>query len=574
MKLLLFILLLLPVFTLQNVNAQGWQWATTSTGQDDVFYVAVNNSLATSEGAASVFTAGISYDSVISFGSITLHMPGGYSSLVITSSDTSGNFQWAVSAKSAKAINAVPLGIASDDSGNVLVLAYLYSGWFSGFLNDTLTIGSYSLTYTFDSSSSYTTFLFKVSPVGDVLWAKNLASGNPFGGLTVDRLNNVYVTGSFITDSVHFGSSVLTNKGNGGTDDIFIVKFNGLGTPLWTKSIGSKGEESPSSIALTSNGSYYLFGSFQDTLQLDSTHTLIATATLNSFLAKFDSSGTMVWANRIDSNIVSLYSNAMVADALGNVYVTGSFDHIGIFGSNTLTSQGADDAFLAKWNTSGKLSWAKSAGGNQMDDAYCLALDLCGNIWVSGAMGKYSPWGPVYSMNFGGGHYLAGPTDTPIVDPIFIAAYDTAGNYITSLMLPTGGDDVFGMATDNVGNFYIASDYVGHLIIGSDTLPTPYNEPLYIAKYKYDTTLCYDLNVPIRTQLLKETTLYPNPTSGQITIVCAQPIKDIAIIDFIGQTIYSNQYNSPQIQVDVSTLPTGVYFVKVNGVEVRKFVKQ
>jgi hypothetical protein len=44
---------------------------------------------------------------------------------------------------------------------------------------------------------------------------------------------------------------------------------------------------------------------------------------------------------------------------------------------------------------------------------------------------------------------------------------------------------------------------------------------------------------------------------------------DIEIFIFI-----TNNYNSDQIQVDVSTLPAGLYFVKVNGSEVRKFVKE
>ena len=68
--------------------------------------------------------------------------------------------------------------------------------------------------------------------------------------------------------------------------------------------------------------------------------------------------------------------------------------------------------------------------------------------------------------------------------------------------------------------------------------------------------------------------VYPNPTTSLLTITAADKITTISISNCLGQNIYHNQYNSTQIQVDVADLPAGVYFVKVNGSEVRKFLKQ
>jgi len=78
-------------------------------------------------------------------------------------------------------------------------------------------------------------------------------------------------------------------------------------------------------------------------------------------------------------------------------------------------------------------------------------------------------------------------------------------------------------------------------------------------------------------------TLYPNPATTSLTIqsTCQltiqstnQPINQIAITNLLGQTLYTQNYNTGQIQIDVSNLPTGMYFVKINGSEVRKFVKE
>jgi hypothetical protein len=71
-----------------------------------------------------------------------------------------------------------------------------------------------------------------------------------------------------------------------------------------------------------------------------------------------------------------------------------------------------------------------------------------------------------------------------------------------------------------------------------------------------------------------KTDLYPNPTNKDLTITSGDAITTIAISNLLGQEVYSHQYNAPQVQVDVSAFPAGVYLIKINGTEVRKFVKQ
>ena len=68
--------------------------------------------------------------------------------------------------------------------------------------------------------------------------------------------------------------------------------------------------------------------------------------------------------------------------------------------------------------------------------------------------------------------------------------------------------------------------------------------------------------------------IFPNPTTNELTISASDKIANITISNLLGQTTFTQNYNSTQVQVDVSNLPTGIYFIKVNGTEVRKFVKQ
>jgi hypothetical protein len=69
-------------------------------------------------------------------------------------------------------------------------------------------------------------------------------------------------------------------------------------------------------------------------------------------------------------------------------------------------------------------------------------------------------------------------------------------------------------------------------------------------------------------------TLYPNPTQNILTITSSSPITNIAITDLIGNTVYTHQYGSNQVQIDVAAFPTGIYFARINGTDMRKFVKE
>ena len=69
-------------------------------------------------------------------------------------------------------------------------------------------------------------------------------------------------------------------------------------------------------------------------------------------------------------------------------------------------------------------------------------------------------------------------------------------------------------------------------------------------------------------------TIYPNPTTTELTITSTNKISQITIANPLGQPVYTHEYNTEKAAVNVSSLPTGIYFIKINSTEVRKFVKQ
>jgi len=73
-------------------------------------------------------------------------------------------------------------------------------------------------------------------------------------------------------------------------------------------------------------------------------------------------------------------------------------------------------------------------------------------------------------------------------------------------------------------------------------------------------------------------TIAPNPSSGgTIKITANSNFNRVEVINFVGQTVLSASTWGSEIELDISTLTNGVYFVSLateNGFTVQKFVKQ
>jgi hypothetical protein len=72
--------------------------------------------------------------------------------------------------------------------------------------------------------------------------------------------------------------------------------------------------------------------------------------------------------------------------------------------------------------------------------------------------------------------------------------------------------------------------------------------------------------------------LYPNPTSDELTIQGPLPISSIEISDFVGRIIYTSQPNNPIVEVDTELFSSGCYLVSIQTekgtIEISKFIKQ
>ncbi len=59
--------------------------------------------------------------------------------------------------------------------------------------------------------------------------------------------------------------------------------------------------------------------------------------------------------------------------------------------------------------------------------------------------------------------------------------------------------------------------------------------------------------------------VYPNPANQQLTVANLNGAAQLSIYDINGRCVYALQADKNNVQVDVSTLPNGVYFMHITS---------
>ncbi len=306
-------------------------------------------------------------------------------------------------------------------------------------------------------------FVAKVNAAGTALVYAGYIGGSGFDygiGIAVDGSGNAYVTG--ITTSTEAAFPVTVGPDltyNGGSFDGFVAKVNTGGTALvYAGYIGGSSFDVGSGIAVDGAGNAYVTGhtnsteaTFPGTVGPDLTYD----GGVDAFVAKVNAGGTaLVYAGYIGGSGHDV-GVGIAVDGSGNAYVTGSTTSTEATFPETvgpdLTSNGGEDAFVAKVNAAGTaLVYAGYIGGSSFDRGLGIAVDGSGNAYVTGQTfsneGAFPETvGP--DLTFNGGDYDA-----------FVAKVNAAGTALGYAGYIGGsGDDVgIGIAVDGSGNAYVA----------------------------------------------------------------------------------------------------------------------
>ncbi len=223
-------------------------------------------------------------------------------------------------------------------------------------------------------------------------------------------------------------------------------------TYAWHTFYGSSSSEEGDSIATDGNGNLYVTGRSDGTWNGPAGQAPLHahSGDVDIFVLKLDSGGTYQWHTFYGSSIPDV-GTAIVTDGSGSVYVTG--DSVatwnGPAGQSPLHafSGSSFDIFVLKLDSSGAYQWHTFYGSNLHDQAFGIATDRSGNVYVTGD--SYSTWnGPVGENSL---HAYSG------LDDIFVLKLDSNGAYQWHTFYGSSSSDhSVGVAADGGGNLYVA----------------------------------------------------------------------------------------------------------------------
>ncbi len=279
--------------------------------------------------------------------------------------------------------------------------------------------------------------------------------------IATDANQNLLIAGVFAYDlDVDPGpiSSMRSATSNG--YDIFLVKLDAAGALQFGLHAGSPqgGNDYGEVTATDAAGNVYLAGVFSETLDFDpGPGETLLTATggpnsrTDSFVAKYSSSGQLIWARSWGSTEGDTVSGLTV-DVSGNVYVSGGFYGTTDFdpGPGTALRTPAPyfrEQFLLRLNGGGEFIAVNTLGAGENST---LISDSQGNVYLSGTF-----YGEV---DFDLGPGVA--TRWSFGNDVFVAKYSASGALAyTTVIGGAAYEEADGLTVDAQGNVYVAGNY-------------------------------------------------------------------------------------------------------------------
>ncbi|MBE9220078.1 beta strand repeat-containing protein [Dolichospermum flos-aquae] len=282
-----------------------------------------------------------------------------------------------------------------------------------------------------------------------LIWTKLLGTSGNENAFSITRGSN----GAIYVAGNTNGS--LDGQTNSGINDAFVTKYNTDGTKAWTRLLGTTGNDYANSLTTGSDGAIYVAGTTAGSLDGQTN-----SGGQDAFVTKYNTDGTKAWTRLLGSS-GNDYANSLTTGSDGAIYAAG-YTNGSLDGQ---TNSGINDAFVTKYNTDGTKAWTRLLGTTGNDYARSLTTGSDGAIYVAG-----------YTNGNLDGQTNSGGNDA------FVIKYNTDGTKAWTRLLGTNGDDyASSITTGSDGAIYVAGYTTTNLDGqtynggGEDTFVTKYN---------------------------------------------------------------------------------------------------
>lgn len=313
-------------------------------------------------------------------------------------------------------------------------------------------------------------YVAKLDPNGAALWSKSFgdAQYHQYVQHVATDAQNNILVTGHFRGTINFGGGALSNASNF-FEDIFVAKLTPAGAHVWSKRYGDINTEESQAIDADAQGNVLVVGAFQKTINFGGGALVAEDDGYNGFVAKLDASGNQLWAKSLGDTATEQKTIGVTADADGNVYIVGHHQGSIDLGAPMVAEAGKQNAYVAKLSPAGAFLWAKSWASTSAA-AVDVAVDAGGNVFVLGNFkGKAS---------FGGKEFDAGSTNN-----VFLVKLDKEGDHVWSkdFGVPTDADEATSLRLDG-GKPVLFGAFTKQIDFGGGALTSGGGYDVFLAK--------------------------------------------------------------------------------------------
>jgi hypothetical protein len=405
-----------------------------------------------------------------------------------------------------------------------------------------------------NSKGDFDYWVVKLNKQQNVVWDKTI------GGNSADFFSSAQETndGGFILAGYSYsGKSSDKTENSRGDFDYWVVKISSSGKIEWDKTIGGNYDDLLTSVVQTADGGYILGGHSISDISGEKTEPV--RGQYDYWIVKISCSGKVEWDKTIGGSSWDYLES--IEQTKDGGYIVGGYSFSNKSGDKTENSKGATDYWIVKLNRKGKIEWDKTIGGAGDDIITCVHQTADGGYLA------------------GGSSYSSDLTEKALYnrndyDYLFVKT-DNFGNVQWNKMIGGYNDDFLS------GMKKISNDY---WITGGSSLSGKTEDKDQRCRGGYDfwvTVLKSEASTELASQKQfnsniadvndKTFLVYPNPANSLLNVQTKRK-GTFVLADGYGKKIITQTINGNG-SIDVSSLPSGIYFLKnVTTSEVKKII--
>ena len=412
-------------------------------------------------------------------------------------------------------------------------------------------------------------WLVKLDAQGNKLWDRTYGGSSGEELTSIVQINDSYLLAGTASSGIS-GDKTDTSRGE---RDYWVIKIDAAGNKIWDKTYGSAKSDYLNVALMAKDGGFILAGNTIGGISGDKTQANwdSAGSTTDMWVVKTDSLGNKQW----DKRYGGINTDAVVAAVQANDsgYLLVGISSSPISGDKSQNPWGANpnnyqlDYWVLKIDMMGARQWDKRYGSVYPDYARSIISAKEGGYILSGVSSSPLASGDKSENNIGHSQSWIIKTND-VGEVLWDKTIFTAGG--TSIS-PDGR-----IAETEDGCYIVANcnnaDTGGYKSQARWGVPTPYTN-LWLVK------LC--MNTETGSPYLGQSDhwqLYPNPTTGKLTIQTPAASYSFQILATDGRVLMQNPVKQQtNLDIDVSTLPAGLYFLQLwDGTQqvAKKFMKQ